>query len=393
MYLEAAADGSTNRLDRFTYDNYLCIARNRWQPDGTFAADRFIWDPTEPVATRPLIFYQPNAPPQLYSIDGNKNISELVSSDSGTISAHYEYAPFGEVILSPGDLAFTNPFRFSSEYADDLTALVYYNFRHYHPVDGLWLNRDPIEEEGGENLYAFCANSPVWCYDVNGCWALIDNAIAAIGGALVGVACQAISDVIRGEASGWESYVGSAVAGAIMGEVLLHNPAMAGATKAMYSGMAAAVGNGVRQFCEVAVSKKTENFNTQEMVVDLAAGAAFSMIPFPGIDGINKGQGSYLSIARSMNKKFVNGSISRVSTSTTVKSFVGTSVEYGSAYGAAQPFVTDMVNQGINTLPDMMTPANTGMQMSYSEVLIITVTDKCGNVVVLYYTREGNSNE
>ena len=161
MYLEAAADGSTNRLDRFTYDNYLCIARNRWQPDGTSAADRFIWDPTEPVATRPLIFYQPNAPPQLYSIDGNKNISELVSSDSGTISAHYEYAPFGEVILSPGDLAFTNPFRFSSEYVDDLLDLVYYNFRHLEPISGRWLHRDALSEFGGFNLYCILFNSSI----------------------------------------------------------------------------------------------------------------------------------------------------------------------------------------------------------------------------------------
>ena len=351
-----------------------------------------------PVATRPLWMQRVSGSYNFfYFHDGNKNVSELVSYQSARgVPAHYEYAPFGALTAATTNTAFTafnvadtNPYRFSSEYADDALGLVYYNYRHYDPCVGRWLNRDPIEEEGGKNLYAFCNNSPVLYYDVNGCWAFIDNAIAAIGGALVGVACQAISDVIRGEASGWESYVGSAVAGAIMGEVLLHNPAMAGATKAMYSGMAAAVGNGVRQLCEVTVSKKTENFNTQEMVVDFAAGAAFSMIPFPGIEGVNKGSGSYLSIARSMNKKFANGSISRVSTATTVKSFLGTSIEYGSAYGAAQPFVTDLVNRGINALPDMMTPANTGMQMSYTEVLIITVTDKCGNIVILYYTREG----
>ena len=31
-----------------------------------------------------------------------------------------------------------------------------------------WLNRDPIEEEGGENLYAFCLNSPQYHMDING---------------------------------------------------------------------------------------------------------------------------------------------------------------------------------------------------------------------------------
>ena len=168
MYLEAAADGSTNSLDRFTYDNYLCIARNRWQQDGTSVADRFVWDPTEPVATRPLVFYQPNAPHQLYSIDGNKNVSELVSSADGSISAHYEYAPFGEVILSSGDLALNNPFRFSSEYADDTLSLVYYNYRHLDPATGRWTQRDAVERHLAETLMLYANNSPIALYDVIG---------------------------------------------------------------------------------------------------------------------------------------------------------------------------------------------------------------------------------
>ena len=163
MYLETAADGSTIHLDRFTYDNYLCVARNRWQPDGTSATDHFVWDPTEPVATRPLAFYQPNAQPQLYSIDGNKNVSELVSASDGSISAHYEYAPFGEVILSSGDLALTNQFRFSSEYADDAISLVYYNFRHLDPVTGRWLQSDPMMQF--VNPYVFGGNCVSYCFD------------------------------------------------------------------------------------------------------------------------------------------------------------------------------------------------------------------------------------
>ena len=37
-------------------------------------------------------------------------------------------------------------------------ALVYYNYRYYHPADGRWINRDPIAEEGGWNLYSFNKN-------------------------------------------------------------------------------------------------------------------------------------------------------------------------------------------------------------------------------------------
>jgi RHS repeat-associated protein len=156
-YLEVAANGTTNRHNHFTYDNYLQIANHNLQLSA-HNSQLFVWDPTEPVATRPLVFYQPNAPPQLYAHDGNKNVSELVSLDNGTISAHYEYASFGEVILSSGDLALINPFRFSSEYSDDVLGLVYYNYRHYEPVMGRWMNRDPIEEYGGCNLAVFAGN-------------------------------------------------------------------------------------------------------------------------------------------------------------------------------------------------------------------------------------------
>ena len=38
----------------------------------------------------------------------------------------------------------------------------------YNPKMGRWTTRDPIEEEGGKNLYAFCANNPISLYDMLG---------------------------------------------------------------------------------------------------------------------------------------------------------------------------------------------------------------------------------
>jgi RHS repeat-associated protein len=34
----------------------------------------------------------------------------------------------------------------------------YYGYRYYHPQTGRWINRDPIEEDGGLNLYGFVGN-------------------------------------------------------------------------------------------------------------------------------------------------------------------------------------------------------------------------------------------
>ena len=58
--------------------------------------------------------------------------------------------------------------QWSSEMNDEELALVYYNYRYYNPADGRWINRDPIAEEGGWNLYGFVKNSPYIFNDLNG---------------------------------------------------------------------------------------------------------------------------------------------------------------------------------------------------------------------------------
>lgn len=102
-----------------------------------------------------------------YHTDANKNVTELTDCE-GAVVAHYEYSPFGMVTKLSGDYAATNPFRFSSEYYDSETGLVYYNYRYYDPQLGRWLSRDPIEEEGGYNLFAILENEVINYYDQNG---------------------------------------------------------------------------------------------------------------------------------------------------------------------------------------------------------------------------------
>ena len=52
--------------------------------------------------------------------------------------------------------------------------LAYAAVAFYNPQMGRWMTRDPIEEKGGENLYAFCANNPVSRIDPNGMYTLGD---------------------------------------------------------------------------------------------------------------------------------------------------------------------------------------------------------------------------
>jgi RHS repeat-associated protein len=88
--------------------------------------------------------------------------------DANRLVATYEYAPYGEILASSGDFAAVNPFRFSTKYHDDETGLIDFGRRLYDTLQGRWINRDPIGELGGENLYAYVRNDPVTILDVLG---------------------------------------------------------------------------------------------------------------------------------------------------------------------------------------------------------------------------------
>jgi RHS repeat-associated protein len=105
-----------------------------------------------------------------YLYDLNGNISEVLDG-SGTIAAHYEYGPFGELIhefISSDSHFSLLTFNFSTKYHDRETGLLYYGYRYYDSANGRWLNRDPIEEEGGLNLYGFVGNDGVNWVDLLG---------------------------------------------------------------------------------------------------------------------------------------------------------------------------------------------------------------------------------
>ncbi|UDQ96743.1 RHS repeat-associated core domain-containing protein [Lentisphaerota bacterium WC36G] len=101
-----------------------------------------------------------------YIADGNKNITQLINLTTGEIANKYDYSPFGQ--LAKTDENVENVFKFSSEYAEKETGLVYYNYRYYNPVNGKWLNRDPIEEYGAWNIYNFIYNDSINYIDILG---------------------------------------------------------------------------------------------------------------------------------------------------------------------------------------------------------------------------------
>ena len=136
----------------FVYDGYLQIADNY--------GNTHVWDPTEPIATRPLVLNR-GIFAAYYAHDGNKNVSEVIASSNGNVDAHYEYAPFGAATIQRGTYAAENTLRFASEFFDKAMEVVYYNYRHYNQWIGKWSRRDPKYE----SPYADSSipNSYLWC--------------------------------------------------------------------------------------------------------------------------------------------------------------------------------------------------------------------------------------
>ena len=178
---KVAVDGVTTFWQRYAYRNYLQIAAFdvSLNPDAneevlTLAATT-AWDPAEPLATRPLAFtdHAGDAPATYFHThDLTKNVCELLDT-TGAIVAAYDYAPFGAVALS--GTSTRNPFQFSSEVHDPETALVYYNYRHYNPLAGRWISREPLGEINSINLDAFIYNISLHLYDYLGLERKKDN--------------------------------------------------------------------------------------------------------------------------------------------------------------------------------------------------------------------------
>ena len=87
-------------------------------------------------------------------IDNNGNVTKHID-ESGNDIAAYEYDDFGRLISATGQMADFFRIRFSTKYYDLETGLYYYGYRFYSPALMRWLNRDPIEEQGGKNLYMY----------------------------------------------------------------------------------------------------------------------------------------------------------------------------------------------------------------------------------------------
>jgi len=97
-----------------------------------------------------------------------------ITDVTGAVMERYAFSAFGvRRILAPDFSARSISecgfeFAFQGQFQDTETSLLNYGYRYYSPQLGRWLCKDPIEEAGSRNLYAYSAGSPTNCVDYLG---------------------------------------------------------------------------------------------------------------------------------------------------------------------------------------------------------------------------------
>ncbi|HEX3020427.1 MAG TPA: RHS repeat-associated core domain-containing protein, partial [Chitinispirillaceae bacterium] len=166
-----------------------------------------------------LISCQKDSTISIYHFDPHGNTLALTNLN-GTITDTYSYDPYGKLLSATGNSA--NPYRFGGRdgVRDDGNGLLFMRTRYYSPEMMRFIQMD--RSSAGEisnpqtlNMYLYTVGNPINFTDPNGDWFGIDDAIEFVVGFAAGVIAQGISDIVTGETSSWETYLGSGLNGGI----------------------------------------------------------------------------------------------------------------------------------------------------------------------------------
>ena len=104
-----------------------------------------------------------------YSSDEMSSITHIVGSThemgADQVLNHYEYDAWGNTTVCEETVE--NRFRFNGQQYDPITQQYYLRARFYNPVIARFTQEDTYRGDG-LNLYAYCANNPVYYEDPSG---------------------------------------------------------------------------------------------------------------------------------------------------------------------------------------------------------------------------------
>jgi RHS repeat-associated protein len=222
------ANSLSGTSSTFTYDGLGRLVRIVDKTGGSVTADHsYLWcgsmrclahDNTQsgsPVSTQ----YFPQGvivggTSYYYVKDQLGSVRQLVTT-GGSVAAEYTYDPYGNPTTLSGsvvsDIGYAGYFYHAS------SGLNFAMYRAYDPAHGRWLNRDPIGEAGGVNVYAYVEGNTNTKRDPSGEFGIVGAGIgAAIGGGL-DLALQLVQDHGNIHCVNWGQVVGAAGIGALAG--------------------------------------------------------------------------------------------------------------------------------------------------------------------------------
>jgi RHS repeat-associated protein len=162
-----------------------CLAHDNTQSGSPVSTQYF----PQGVITNGTTFY--------YVQDQLGSVTQLVTN-SGSIAAQYSYDPYGNQTTVSGSVV--SDIGYAGYFSHAASGLDFTLYRAYDPSHARWLNRDPIGEAGGVNLYAYVDGNPISEIDPLGLWGIVGNAggageVGGGGGVGGGVAAAANSGI------------------------------------------------------------------------------------------------------------------------------------------------------------------------------------------------------
>ena len=172
---EYSYDGLTRRVTKETGATRHYYYSDQWQileesiDDETTAERQFIWGQRyldDLVLRDRDVDHDGSLDERLYALSDYFNPTAIADED-GVVVERYGYNAFGLSRVMDADFGprSSSDFDWETRYGayrwDGETGFYQVRYRYLHPTLGRWLSRDPIEEKGGCNLFAYIKNQSV----------------------------------------------------------------------------------------------------------------------------------------------------------------------------------------------------------------------------------------